>query len=125
MAPTQNELDFNITVEDELDPTVIRAEGDLDAFSAGALREGFGRIVGHRGTVVDIREVPFVDSSGLGALVGGIRRVRAAGGVVAVCCTRQSVLKLLSITGFDRVVSITSDPAEAQTVIDAAQHPRR
>lgn len=123
MASTQYQLDFKVTVEDDLDPNVIRVVGDLDSFGAGVLRDGFGRVIGSGATVVDIREVPFVDSSGLGALVGGIRRVREAGGAVALCCTKRSVLRLLSVTGVDRVVTVTSDPTEAEAVIAAAQRP--
>ena len=123
MATTEYKLGFNVTVKDDLDPCVIRVEGDLDSFTAAELREGFGRVRGHQGTVVDIREVPFVDSSGLGALVGGIRRIREAGGAVTVCCTRPSVLRLLAITGVDRAVTVTANPAEARAVIAAGQRP--
>jgi anti-sigma B factor antagonist len=123
MATTQYELDFKVTVEDARDPSVVRVKGDLDSFSAGALGDAFGRVVGCRGTVVDMRGVPFLDSSGLGALVGGIRSAREAGGAVVLCCTSRSVLRLLSITGVDRVVTVTSDPAEAEAVILAARRP--
>lgn len=110
-------------MEDDRDPSVIRVEGDLDSFMAAGLREGFGRVIGRAGTIVDIREVPFVDSSGLGALLGGIRRVREAGGTVALCCTRPSVLRLLAITGVDRAVAVTESPDEAGTVIAARVSP--
>lgn len=120
MARTQQVLDFSLAVDDDREPTVIRVEGDLDSYTAGALRESFSRVLG-RPTVVDIRGVPFVDSSGLGALVGGIRRVREAGGAAAVCCTRTSVLRLLEVTGIDRSVDVTATPEEAEAVIAAEQ----
>ncbi len=116
MATTQ-QLDFTLTVEVDRNPSVIRVEGDLDSFTAVQLREGFGRVLGRPATLVDIREVPFVDSSGLGALLGGIRRLREAGGAVALCCTRPSVLRLLAITGVDRTVCVAATPEEARTVI--------
>ena len=58
-------------------------------------------------------EVPFVDSAGLGALIGGIRRAREAGGDVAVCCNRPTLVRLLHTTGFDRIVTVTDTLAEA------------
>jgi len=73
--------------------------------------------------VLHVREVPFVDSSGLGALVGGIRGVRDSDGTVAVCCTSPSVLRLLAITGVDRAVAVTATPDEVQAVIAAGRRP--
>ena len=55
-----------------------------------------------------------MDSAGLGALIGGIRRAREAGGDVAVACSRPTLTRLLHTTGFDRIVSVT------ETVDDAA-----
>ncbi len=66
---------------------------------------------------MDIREVPFVDSAGLGALVGGIRRLREAGTSVALCCNTPSVRRLLAVTGFDRMVPIIGTLAEAEEAI--------
>jgi len=57
--------------------------------------------------------VPFVDSAGLGALIGGIRRAREAGGDVAVCCNRPTLVRLLHTTGFDRIVTVADTVAEA------------
>jgi anti-sigma B factor antagonist len=51
--------------------------------------------------------VTFVDSAGLGALVGGIRRIRDFGGDVTVTCRRVTILKLLRSTGFDRIVELS------------------
>ena len=120
MATTQ-QLAFTVTVEDDGNPSVVRVEGELDSFTAAGLREGFGSVVGRPATVVDIREVPFLDSSGLGALLGGIRRLREAGGAVALCCTRPSVLRLLAVTGVDRTVAVTATPEQAGAVLDAGR----
>lgn len=119
MSDTKNQVGFSVTVEDDGDPVVIRVEGDLDSFTAAGLRQAFGRVLGRPGTIVDISEVPFVDSSGLGALLGGIRRVREAGGTVAVCCATTSVLRLLSLTGMDRAVTVAATAAEARAAIAA------
>jgi anti-sigma B factor antagonist len=62
--------------------------------------------------VIDLSAVPFMDSAGLGALIGGIRRAREHGGEVAVACSRPTLTKLLHTTGFDRIVPVT-DTLEA------------
>ncbi len=113
----RTETALNISVDSEEDPSTISVDGELDSFSAGSLREAFTRTLGDAHVIIDIRQVPFMDSAGLGALIGGIRRLREGGAGVAICCTATSVLRLLEMTGFDRMVPITRTPAEAMEVI--------
>ena len=63
--------------------------------------------------MIDLGGVPFIDSSGLGALIGLIRRVRESGGVVAVTLGREPVRKLLQVAGLDRVAPLTASVGEA------------
>lgn len=123
MTTRQNEAGLSVLIDDGSDPAVIRVDGELDSFSACELRAEITKVLGRQGAIVDIREVTFVDSAGLGALVGGIRRLREAGGSVALCCTRSSVLRLLRMTGLDRIVAITGSPSEARRVVADALVP--
>lgn len=120
MTTRQREVGFSVLIDDDAETPVIRVAGELDSFSAGELRAGIADVLGRQGTILDIRDVPFVDSAGLGAIVGAIRRLREAGASVALCCTRSSVLGLLLTTGLDRVVAITESPAEARWSIRKA-----
>ena len=108
---------IEIDVSQQGDFKVLRPEGDLDVYTVGSLRDSLGTIVneGSPRVVVDLDSVPFMDSSGLGALMGGVRRLREAGGDLAIACTREQHLKLFTITGFGEGVSI------APTVEEAAQ----
>ena len=117
MTTEQDGAGLGVLVAAGRDPAVLTVDGELDSFSAGKLRATIGTVVGRQATIIDIRQVPFVDSAGLGALVGGIRRLHEAGGSVVVCCSRPSVLALLRMTGFDRIVVITETPAEAREVL--------
>ena len=94
--------------------TICRPVGELDAYTVGQFREALGELASRPKLLIDMSEVPFVDSAGLGALIGGIRRAREAGGEVAVCCNRPTLTRLLHTTGFDRIVTV------AETVEDAA-----
>lgn len=123
MTTRQNESNFSVLVVDDGDEALITVAGELDSFTASELRVGITGVLGRRATVIDIRDVPFVDSAGLGALMGGIRRLREAGGDVALCCTHPGVLRLLLVTGLDRVVGITESPVEARRVIADASVP--
>jgi anti-sigma B factor antagonist len=71
--------------------------------------------------VIDLSGVPFVDSAGLGALIGGIRHTRELGGQVAVACSRPTLVRLLCSTGFDRVVDISDTVAAAAAALRAAE----
>jgi anti-sigma B factor antagonist len=56
--------------------------------------------------VVDLGQVEFLDSTGLGVLVGTLKRLRTVGGTFALVCSRDSVLKIFRITGLDLVFDL-------------------
>src|SRR5215210_7232187 len=97
---------LHIELDKRDDYTICRPVGELDAYTVGQFREALGELASEPKLLIDMSEVPFVDSAGLGALIGGIRRAREAGGDVAVCCN-------LHTTGFDRIVTVTDTVAEA------------
>ncbi len=111
----QQKVDIEITDAGEY--RVLKPTGDLDVYTVGSLRDALGRMIedGTPRVVVDLDAVPFMDSSGLGALMGGVRRLREAGGDLAISCTREQHLKLFTITGFGEGVSIAPTVDEAAT----------
>lgn len=109
----QQKIDIGVIDEDGY--KVLKPDGDLDVYTVGSLRDSLGSIVEEDSpkVVVDLDAVPFMDSSGLGALMGGVRRLREAGGDLAIACTREQHLKLFTITGFGEGVSIAPTVEEA------------
>ena len=97
---------LEINVDQSGDYTVCRPVGELDAFTVGQFRESLSELGGASRLLIDLSGVPFLDSAGLGALIGGVRRAREAGGDVAVYGARPAVARLLHTTGFDRVASV-------------------
>ena len=107
---------------DETDAvTVCRPVGELDAYTVGQFREALAELAVARRLLIDLSEVPFMDSAGLGALIGGIRRAREAGGEVAVACSRPTLTRLLHTTGFDRIVPVTETVELAADALAAAE----
>lgn len=104
---------LHIQVEEGDGYTICRPVGELDAYTVGQFRDALGELASKPKLLIDMSAVPFVDSAGLGALIGGIRRAREAGGDVAVCCNRPTLTRLLHTTGFDRIVSVTETVEEA------------
>ncbi len=112
---------LHIELEKREDYTICRPVGELDAYTVGQFREALGELASEPKLLIDMAAVPFVDSAGLGALIGGIRRAREAGGDVAVCCNRPTLVRLLHTTGFDRIVSVTETVDEAATALADAK----
>ena len=112
---------LEIHVEQSNDYTVCRPTGELDAYTVGQFRESLAELASSPRLLIDLSEVPFMDSSGLGALIGGIRRAREAGGDVAVACSRPTLTRLLHTTGFDRIVPVTETVEEAASALAAAE----
>lgn len=116
---------LDIEVEQTEDYTLCRPVGELDAYTVTSFRETLGELATSAQLVIDLSEVPFMDSAGLGALIGGIRRAREHGGEVAVACSRPTLTRLLHTTGFDRIVPVTEtlEEAVAALVAPPAQDP--
>ncbi len=87
--------------------TLCRPVGELDAYTVGTFREALAQVSSAKRLLIDLSDVPFMDSSGLGALIGGIRRAGESDGEVAVACSRPTLTRLLHTTGFDRIVPVT------------------
>ena len=92
---------------------------DPDTPGAPRLRELLIDLVsqGSYQLVVNLDKVGFLDSAGLGVLVGGLKRVRAHDGSLDLVCTQQRILKILKVTGLAEVFGIyqTADQAIAAT----------
>lgn len=93
-------------------------EGEVDAHTAPQLKSAIAGAL-DRGTtelIVDLDRVTFMDSTGLGVLVGGLKRLREVGGELRIVCTRRPILRILEITGLDKVIPLYSALAEATSV---------
>jgi anti-sigma B factor antagonist len=86
----------------------IDVRGQIDIYTAPRLRELLINLVsrGSYQLVVNLDKVGFLDSTGLGVLVGGLRRVRAHDGSLDLVCTQQPILKIFRITGLTEVFGI-------------------
>jgi anti-sigma B factor antagonist len=112
-------LVLEIDVETTESHTVCRPVGELDAYTVSAFRDALIGLAEHPRVVIDLSDVPFMDSAGLGALIGGIRRAREHGGEVAVACSRPTLTRLLHTTGFDRIVPVTETLDAAVAAVEA------
>ena len=94
---------------------MLRIAGEIDVYAAPDLRERIIQLVddGVVQLLVDLREVTFLDSTGLGVLVGSLRRVRARDGSLTLVSDTCRILKLFRVTGLDRVFVLRPSVQEA------------
>ena len=94
---------------------VVDVEGDIDVYTATRLRELLIDLVNKKNyqLVVNMEKVEFLDSTGLGVLVGGLKRVRAHDGSLDLVCTQERILKIFRITGLTKVFGIHDGVDEA------------
>ncbi|MEI2774509.1 MAG: STAS domain-containing protein [Tetrasphaera sp.] len=87
---------------------IVTAAGEVDAHSARILRDALVAAItdGTIRLVADLSEVTFLDSSGLGVLVGKLKDVRVRGGELHVVAVHDRVVRVFAITGLDRVFAL-------------------
>ncbi|MBA2421124.1 MAG: STAS domain-containing protein [Thermoleophilaceae bacterium] len=118
-------MNFNIQ-DEEIDSTthVIELGGEVDLYTAPEFKERLVQLIesGKTQIVVDLSQATFIDSTTLGVLVGGVKRLRPAGGSLALVCSDQNITKIFEITGLDRVFGIHETRDEALASVAQSEH---
>jgi anti-sigma B factor antagonist len=112
----RDEMNFDIKTEQLSDGTyVIALAGEVDLYTAPEFKQQLLEAIGSGATrvIVDFTDTTFIDSTTLGVLVGGVKRLRSADGQLALVCSDRNIIKIFEITGLDRVFSISATRDEA------------
>ena len=101
-------MDLTLATRDVDGTTVVTVGGEIDVYTAPKLRDKITELVaaGVYDLVIDMEAVEFLDSTGLGVLVGGLKKVRAHDGSLQLVCTQDRLLKIFRITGLAKVFVI-------------------
>jgi anti-sigma B factor antagonist len=105
------EMDLRISIRTLEAIPIIDLSGELDAYTCSAFRDAMIEIIeqGNFNIVVSMADVEYIDSSGLGTLVGGLKRASEKGGRIAVVCKSHQIRKVFEITGLEKVFPIFDD----------------
>jgi anti-sigma B factor antagonist len=108
-------VDLVVQVEERDGWAVARASGDLDLTTAPRLRERVVQVVtgGQPRVVLDLEAVDFVDSTGLGVIVGLLKRTRSQGGDLRLVSSLRSLQKVLELTSLDQALPLARTVEEA------------
>jgi anti-sigma B factor antagonist len=115
---------MNFHIEDEshkADSIVIKLQGEVDLYAAPELKDHVNRAIesGKNKLVLDLSEATFIDSTTLGILVSGMKRLRPRGGMLAVLCPDPTMARIFDITGLNRMFSVHDTLEGALAALDA------
>ncbi len=109
-------MNFDIDTEQlDGDAYVISLSGEVDLYTAPDFKQQLLEVIGQGGkdVVIDFSNTTFIDSTTLGVLVGGVKRLRPNGGQLSLVCADRNITKIFEITGLDKVFPIYESRAEA------------
>jgi len=108
-------VDLTLTTREVDGHTLVSVGGEIDVYTAPKLRDQISELVNANKTslIIDLEAVDFLDSTGLGVLVGGLKKVRAQEGSMTLICSQDRLLKIFRITGLAKVFTIHPDEATA------------
>ena len=100
--------EFELVVRSTPSTVTVVVVGDVDSSTSARLRDLLTDLIddGARQVCLDVAGLSFIDSSGLGVIVGAMRKVRALGGELELTAVNPGTTKVLEITGLDRVLTI-------------------
>jgi anti-sigma B factor antagonist len=113
--------EMSVTVRREREAVIAEVTGAVDLTTVAPLRERLYALAGEaQPLIVDLNHVTFIDSTGLGVLVGTARLVDGHGGSLHAVCSQPQTLKLLWLTGVDRRIPLSETVDEALALLTAS-----
>jgi anti-sigma B factor antagonist len=109
-------MNFDIKTEQTSEQQyVISLAGEVDLYTAPEFKQQLLDVIGKgaKDVVVDFTNTTFIDSTTLGVLVGGVKRLRQNDGQLSLVCSDRNITKIFEITGLDRVFTIHPTREEA------------
>jgi anti-sigma B factor antagonist len=109
-------MNFDIDTQQlDGDAYVISLSGEVDLYTAPDFKQKLLEVIGQGGkdVVIDFSNTTFIDSTTLGVLVGGVKRLRPNGGQLSLVCSDRNIMKIFEITGLDKVFPIYESRGEA------------
>ena len=113
-------MNFDITTEQLGEGRyLISLGGEVDLYTAPEFKQQLLEVIsqGAQAVIVDLTNTTFIDSTTLGVLVGGVKRLRPNGGQLSLVCSDRNITKIFEITGLDRVFSIHDSRDDALSAL--------
>ena len=101
---------------------VVEVQGEIDVYTSPRVKETINELIekGHYHLVINLEGVRYIDSTGLGVLIGALKKVREHSGRILLVCTNPQIKKIFNITGLVKIFEIFKDEDEAMQVLATA-----
>jgi anti-sigma B factor antagonist len=111
-------VDINVDVKEIAGKNGVRVvdlNGEIDVYTSPRVKETISELIdqGHYDLIINLENVRYIDSTGLGVLIGGLKRVREHSGTVNLVCTNPQIKKIFDITGLVKIFGIYDSEANA------------
>ena len=117
-------MPISVTTSAAGEVNIVHVTGEIDVASAAVLRDALEALIadGRRRLTLDLGGVTFLDSTGLGIVVGRLKKLARHGGTLTVAASHERVLRVFAITGLDQLLDIHPD---LEGAVRAAGAPRQ
>ena len=109
-------MDIKVKVRGpEGDAYIVELSGEIDVYTSPKVKESIAELIdqGHYSLVINLENVRYIDSTGLGVLIGALKRVREHGGSVNLVCTNPQIKKIFDITGLVKIFGMFESESNA------------
>jgi anti-sigma B factor antagonist len=106
--PSTPVADFEVTTDVADGIATVAIRGEVDVYTAPQLRDCLRRLGSDEAgqVVLELSAMTFIDSTGLGVIVGAAKRIRESGGTLSLRAPSRSTHKVLDITGLSQIITI-------------------
>ncbi|WP_096270513.1 anti-sigma F factor antagonist [Paucisalibacillus globulus] len=114
-------LDFSFEVKEEV--LIVRLSGELDHHEAEGLRDEWKEMLYHNSVkhvILNLEKVSFMDSSGLGVILGRYKEVLQLGGQMVVCSIPPSIKRLFEMSGMFKIIRLEENEEFALETLGVA-----
>jgi anti-sigma B factor antagonist len=97
----------------------VEVQGEIDVYTSPRVKETINELIekGHYQLVINLEGVRYIDSTGLGVLIGALKKVREHSGRILLVCTNPQIKKIFNITGLVKIFEIFKDEDEALQIL--------
>lgn len=109
-------MDIKVAVRDHSDRvSIAEIQGEIDVYTSPKLKESLTKLIekGKYNIIIDLEGVRYIDSTGLGVLIGTLKKVREHNGTISIICCNPQIKKIFNITGLIKIFGIYKTAEEA------------
>ena len=111
----------NISVEtsEENNIPVVKVKGEIDIYTCGKLRTALGAVIdtGTTQFVLDLDDIIYIDSTGLGTIAHTARTIEKESGTIHVICKKPQIKKIFEVSGLERKnITLYNDVKEVELI---------